>query len=188
MSALKFLAISGSLRESSHNTALLRAAAKHAPGDVEIELYDGLRDIPPYDQDQDAPGRRPAPVEELRRRITEADGVLIATPEFNYSIPGVLKNAIDWVSTDWTREEGLPLLRKPVAILGAAPTNFGSVRAQLALRQVFVWTDSDLVVKPEVIVFRSHERFDDAGNLTDETTIGLVQELVAALVEKARGN
>ncbi|WP_327352910.1 NADPH-dependent FMN reductase [Streptomyces sp. NBC_01304] len=188
MSALKFLAISGSLRDASHNTALLRAAQKHAPGDVEIEIYDGLRDIPPYDQDQDVPGRRPASVVELRRRIAEADGVLIATPEFNYSIPGVLKNAIDWASTDWSEDGGRPLHRKPVAIMGAAPTNFGSVRAQLALRQVFVWTDSDIVVKPEVIVFRSYERFDDGGNLTDDTTIGLVQDLVAALVEKARSN
>lgn len=122
---------------------------------------------------------------DLRRRIAEADGLLIATPEFNYSFPGTLKNAIDWASTDWTRQEGLPLHRKPVAIMGAAPTNFGTVRAQLALRQVFVWTDSDVVVKPEVQVFRSHERFDEQGNLTDETTIDLVRQLLGALKTKA---
>ncbi|WP_371616439.1 NADPH-dependent FMN reductase [Streptomyces sp. NBC_00454] len=183
--AFKILAISGSLRADSHNTRLLHAARKHQPGGLDIEIYEGLRDIPPYDQDLDNPQDRPAAVTELRRRITESDGLLIATPEFNYSIPGTLKNAIDWVSTDWTKQEGLPLHRKPVAILGAAPTNFGTVRAQLALRQVFVWTDSDVVVKPEVQVFRSYERFDESGNLTDETTIGLVRDLLGALKAKA---
>ncbi|MFJ5265723.1 NADPH-dependent FMN reductase [Streptomyces sp. NPDC088387] len=183
---LNVLAVSGSLRGDSHNTALLRAAQKHAPGDVRVEIFDGLRDIPPYDQDIDSPEQWPAPVADLRHRITRADALLIATPEFNYSIPGVLKNALDWASTDWTGTAGLPLHRKPVAIMGAAPTNFGSVRAQLALRQVFVWTDSDIVVKPEVIVFRAHERFDEAGNLTDETTIALLRNLLTALADKAR--
>lgn len=177
------LVLSGSLRADSHNAALLRAAKKFGAG-LDIEIYDGLREIAPYDMDLDTPRQRPAAVAELRRRIAAADGVLIATPEFNYSIPGVLKNAIDWVSTDWTKAEVLPLQRKPVAIMGAAPTQFGSVRAQLALRQVFVWTESDVVVKPEVIAFRSHERFDDAGNLADETTIDLLRGLLAALTVK----
>ena len=187
MSQLTFLGISGSLRADSHNTALLRAAQKFAPGDVNIEIYDELRDLPPYDMDQDTPEARPAVVQRLRDRINAADGLLIATPEFNYSIPGVLKNALDWASTDWTQTEGLPLHRKPVAVIGAAPTNFGSVRAQLALRQVFVWTDSDVVVKPEVIVFRSHERFDEGGNLIDDTTRDMLTGLVDALAAKARG-
>ncbi|KQX10698.1 FMN reductase [Streptomyces sp. Root431] len=177
------LAISGSLRADSHNTQLLRAAQKFNTGQ-DIEIYEGLREIPPYDQDLDTPELRPAAVNELRRRVLEADGLLIATPEFNYSIPGVLKNALDWLSTDWTRTEGLPLNRKPTAILGAAPTNFGTVRAQLALRQVFVWTDSDVVVKPEIHVFRSHERFDAEGNLTDEVTIELLQLLLNNLQSK----
>ncbi|KJY34966.1 NADPH-dependent FMN reductase [Streptomyces sp. NRRL S-495] len=184
MTASKIFAISGSLRADSHNTRLLKAAQKFNPGGQEIEIYEGLREIPPYDLDLDTPELRPAVVEDLRRRVAEADGLLIATPEFNYSIPGVLKNAIDWLSTDWTRTEGLPLHRKPTAILGAAPTNFGTVRAQLALRQVFVWTETDVVVKPEVIVFRAHERFDEEGNLTDETTIDLLQGLLTALQEK----
>jgi chromate reductase, NAD(P)H dehydrogenase (quinone) len=185
MNELKILGISGSLRADSHNSALLRAARKLTPAGISVEIYDGLRDIPPYDMDLDAPDRRPAAVQDLRDRITAADGLLIATPEFNYSIPGVLKNAIDWASTDWTGTEGLPLLRKPVAIAGAAPTNFGSVRAQLALRQVFVWTDSDVVTKPELIAFRSHERFDQGGNLTDETSAALLRELLDALAAKA---
>lgn len=184
MSDFKILGISGSLRADSHNTALLRAARKFQPGGLDIELYEGLRDIPPYDMDLDAPGRRPAPVDELRRMITEADGLLIATPEFNYSIPGVLKNALDWVSTDWTKAEGLPLHGKPIAIMGAAPSNFGTVRAQLALRQVFFWTNSDVVVKPELIAFRSHERFDGDGNLTDQDTTSLLQDLLNALKSK----
>ncbi|WP_433236887.1 NADPH-dependent FMN reductase [Streptosporangium sp. CA-135522] len=186
MTTFKVLAISGSLRADSHNTALLRAAQKHNPGGLDIEIYQGLRDIPPYDMDLDTPQDRPEIVQDLRRRVTEADGLLIATPEFNYSIPGTLKNALDWVSTDWTKTEGFPLLHKPIAIMGAAPTNFGSVRAQLALRQVFVWTHSDVVVKPEVIAFRSGERFDAAGDLTDEATIDLIRQLLSALKEKIR--
>ncbi|WP_406193857.1 NAD(P)H-dependent oxidoreductase [Kitasatospora sp. NBC_01560] len=184
MATSKILAISGSLRADSHNTRLLHAARTLDPGRQEIEIYEGLRDLPAYDQDLDTPEKRPAIVTDLRRRVLAADGLLIATPEFNYSIPGVLKNALDWLSTDWTKTEGLPLHRKPTAILGAAPTNFGSVRAQLALRQVFVWTESDVVVKPEVIVFRSHERFDAEGNLTDETTVGLLRGLLEALQGK----
>ncbi|MFI8965013.1 NADPH-dependent FMN reductase [Streptomyces sp. NPDC053493] len=180
----RILALSGSLRAASHNTRLLHAARKFNPGTAEIEIYEGLRDIPPYDRDLDTPERRPAVVADLRRRVQEADGLLIATPEYNYSIPGVLKNALDWLSTDWTKSEGLPLHRKPVAAMGAAPTNFGTVRAQLALRQVFVWTESDVVVKPEVHVFRSHERFDEDGNLTDETTVELLQELLSRLQAK----
>lgn len=185
MSGSKVLAISGSLRADSHNTALLRAAQKFNTG-LDIEIYDGLRDIPAYDQDLDTPHARPAAVADLRERINAADGLLIATPEFNYSIPGTLKNAIDWASTDWTGTEGLPLLHKPIAIMGAAPTQFGSVRAQLALRQVFVWTESYVVGKPEVIAFRSHERFDSDGNLVDETTIDLLRDLLYALTAKIK--
>ncbi|MFE0653666.1 NADPH-dependent FMN reductase [Streptomyces sp. NPDC059534] len=184
MSTSTILAISGSLRADSHNTQLLRAAQKFNPGGLEIEIYEGLRDLPPYDLDLDTPELRPAVVDELRRRVTEADGLLIATPEFNYSVPGVLKNALDWLSTDWTRTEGLPLSRKPTAILGAGPGSFGTVRAQLALRQILVCTDNDVVVKPEVHVFRSHERFDADGNLTDEATIELLQGLLTNLRAK----
>ncbi len=186
MSELTILGISGSLRTDSYNTALLRAAQTCAPDGLSVEIYEHLRDIPPYDLDLDEPRRRPAIVQELRDRVDAADGLLIATPEYNYSIPGVLKNAIDWVSTDWTETEGRPLLRKPVAVMGASPTNFGTVRAQLALRQVFVWTDSDVVVKPELMVFRAHERFDEGGHLVDGTTRGLLRNVLHALAAKAR--
>ncbi|WP_282779040.1 MULTISPECIES: NAD(P)H-dependent oxidoreductase [unclassified Nocardia] len=177
------LAISGSLSVGSHNTALLRTAQRLGT-DLDIEIYEGLRDIPPYDLDFDDPYRRPAVVTDLRRRITEADGLLIATPEFNHSMPGVLKNAIDWVSTDWAEVEGRPLLRKPIAIMGASPSRFGSVRAQLALRQVLLQTRSDVVVTPQVIIDNAHERFDDDGNPTDRTTVDLLANLLTALADK----
>ncbi|MFD9906250.1 NADPH-dependent FMN reductase [Streptomyces sp. NPDC059063] len=186
MRDLTFLGISGSLRGSSHNTQLLRAAQKFAPSGVEVEIYDGLREIPPYDLDQDSEDSWPTPVAELRRRITEADGLLIATPEFNHSFPGVLKNALDWASTNWSGKAGKPLEYKPVAVVGASPSQFGSARGQLALRQVLYGVHSDLVLTPEVTVFRSHERFDEAGNLTDEFTIGLLKELLDGLAAKAR--
>jgi chromate reductase len=172
------LAICGSLRAASYNGGLVRAATALAPPGMTVEIYGDLATIPPYNADLDtiAP---PAPVAALRERINAVDGLLLATPEFNYSIPGVLKNALDWASRVAV---GVPALRhKPIAIMGASPGNFGSVRAQLALRQMFLWTDSRVVVKPEVIVFRAHERFDDTGNLSDDATRALIEDLLASL-------
>ena len=184
MTDLNILGISGSLRDGSLNTALLRAAQKFAPAGMAITEYEGLAELPYYNGDLDTEEKLPEQVRELRELIRAADGLLIATPEYNYSIPGGLKNLIDWASRPSATSS---LLHKPVAIMGAAPTNFGTVRAQLALRQVFVWTHSDVVVKPEVMVFRAHERFDDAGNLTDEGTITLLQGLLDALKIQASG-
>ncbi|MFN8124946.1 MAG: NADPH-dependent FMN reductase [Candidatus Nanopelagicales bacterium] len=174
---MRIFAISGSLRNGSFNTALLRAAEQVAPDDMEFDHYEGLAELPHYNQDLDTDDP-PEVARDLRERIIAADGVLIATPEYNYSIPGGLKNAIDWASRPAASSA---LLHKPVAIMGAAPTNFGSVRAQLALRQCFVWIDSRVVVKPEVIVFRAGERFDDQGHLTDPATAELVTSLLLAL-------
>ncbi|MEU5810393.1 NADPH-dependent FMN reductase [Streptomyces sp. NPDC059650] len=182
MPELKILAISGSLRSESFNSALVRAAQKYAPGDMDIEIYEGLRDIPLYDEDQDVEPA-PAAVADLRRRIIEADGLFIATPEYNYGIPGVLKNALDWASRPAFDSS---LTGKPIAIAGAAPTNFGTVRAQLAMRQSFLWTDSKVVGKPELQIFRAAERFDEAGNLTDETAIEILKQLLDALGTKIR--
>lgn len=182
MSELTILGISGSLRGASHNSALLRAAQKHAPAGIAIDIFEDLREIPYYDQDFDT-DTPPQPVADLRRRIIEADGLLIVSPEYNYSIPGVLKNALDWASRPGS---GSSLHRKPIALAGTSMSNFGTVRAQLALRQMFLWTDSQLVTKPEVHVFRSQDRFDDAGNLTDDFTISLLQDLLTALAEKIR--
>lgn len=181
MSTLSVLGISGSLRAGSYNTALIRAAAELAPAGMHVEPYDGLRDIPPYSQDADT-DTPPEPVADLRRRIRSADGVLIATPEYNYGPPGVLKNAIDWAS----RPAADSALRgKPVALTGAAPSNFGSVRAQLALRQSFLWIDSVVVGQPELMVSRSHERFDADGKLTDPTTRETLVGLLRALADIA---
>ncbi|MEV8372307.1 NADPH-dependent FMN reductase [Kribbella sp. NPDC056861] len=182
MTDLKILGISGSLRTGSLNTALLRAAQKYAPSGLEISIYEGLEGLPLYNGDLDTEETLPAQVRELREQINAADGLLIATPEYNYSIPGGLKNLIDWASRPAATSS---LLHKPVAIMGAAPGNFGTVRAQLALRQVFVWTHSDLVVKPEVMVFKAAERFDEGGNLTDEDTVTLLQGLLDSLKTKA---
>ncbi|RSN56111.1 FMN reductase [Amycolatopsis sp. WAC 04182] len=182
MTELKILAISGSLRDGSYNTALLHAARKRNPGGMTIELYRGLGDLPLYRQDLDT-ASPPEPVADLRRRVAEADGLLIATPEHNASLPAALKNAIDWASTPAAES---PLPGKPIAIVGASPGAFGSVRAQQALRQILASIGADVVVKPEVTVFRSHERFDGEGTLTDDFTASLLAELLAALAGTIR--
>ncbi|MFD8491790.1 NADPH-dependent FMN reductase [Amycolatopsis sp. NPDC059657] len=177
MNEVNILGISGSLRAGSMNTALLRAAQKHSPAGVSLTLYDGLSDIPLYNGDLDT-AEPPAAVQRFRQAITDADGLLIATPEYNYSIPGVLKNALDWASRPATSSA---LLHKPIAITGAAPGNFGTVRAQLALRQVFLWTRSAVLTRPEVMVFRCAERFDQAGDLIDGETANLLRDQLIAL-------
>ena len=170
--------LSGSLRKDSFNTRLLHAATHLTPTGMDIQVYEGIGALPHYNADLDH-DRPPAEVNELRQRVTEADGLLIVTPEFNYSIPGVLKNALDWAS----RPVGdSSLFRKPVAIMGASPGNFGTVRAQLALRDVLLWTDSRVVTKPEVHVFHVPEQFDADGSLK-EGTAGLVSALLGALAD-----
>src|SRR6266576_903599 len=160
---MKVLAISGSLRSGSHNTRLLRAAAEFLPDDVEFELWDGLKAIPPYDGDDDT-DPAPAAVAQLRAAIAGADAVLIATPEYNSSIPGQLKNALDWAS----RPIATNVLRnKPVAVVGASAGAFGAVWAQAELRKVLSATGAR-VVEGEVAVGHAPTRFDDDGRLTDD--------------------
>ena len=184
MTDLNILAISGSLRAGSFNTALVRNAQKHAPAGVAISSYDGLGDLPHYNADLDNDENLPESVARLRLAIADADGLLIATPEYNYSIPGGLKNLLDWAS----RPAASSVLRhKHIAIAGATPGQFGTVRAQLALRQVFLWTHSHVVVKPELLLFGAAQRFDEGGNLTDETTIDLLRGLLTALHDQIRG-
>jgi len=181
MSSHHVLGICGSLRSGSFNAALLRAAVEQAPAGMTIEISDALRELPPYDGDLDTPERRPAAVADFRHKVEQADGLLLVTPEYSHSIPGVLKNALDWVSAELP--EGLPLRRKPVAITGSSPSAFGSVRAQQTLRQVLFSTHSDVVLRPEVAVFGAYQRFDEQGRLTDETTAGLLHDLLRALAE-----
>jgi chromate reductase len=178
---LTIFGISGSLRAGSYNSALLRAAVSLAPPGMKIEVYSGLRALPPYDQDLDTDDP-PSPVADLRARIRAADGLLISTPEYNYGVPGVLKNAIDWASRPAATS---PLKRKPVAVMGAAPGAFGSVRAQLSLRQSLLWTDSDVVTKPELMVFQAGQRFDAAGDLVDAQAQEVLRALLSALVRKS---
>ena len=153
---MRILAISGSVRRDSHNTRLLRHAAERAPAGVEIEVWDGLKSIPPYDEDDDDRSR-PAPVAELREAIAEADGLLFATPEYNSSIPGVLKNAIDWASRP---RATTPLQGKPAAVIGATTGSFGAVWAQAELRKVLA-SDRRPRGRPRAPGRKAHEAFDD---------------------------
>src|SRR5437763_15782132 len=138
---MNVLGISGSLRRDSHNTALLRAAAELLPEGVELELWDGLKTVPPYDEDDDLESA-PAAVAERRAAIAGADAILFATPEYNHSIPGQLKNALDWASRPLATN---PLRNKPAAVVGASTGAFGAVWAQAELRKVLSATGARVV-------------------------------------------
>lgn len=181
-SPLVVCGIAGSLRTGSLNRALLRAARELAPVGMEIRIFDGMADIPLYNQDVEALGD-PEPVQALKRAIGEADALLVATPEYNHGVPGVLKNAIDWASRP---AGGSVLARKPAAILGASPGVTGTARAQSQLRQAFVFTNTPVVPQPEILVYRAHEKFDADGRLTDEKTREFVGKLLHELVDWTR--
>ena len=161
---MRVLAVSGSLRSGSYNTSLLRAAIEAAPEDVDVELFDaaGIAELPVYDQDLDS-REAPEPVARLREAWGSADALLFATPEYNGSIPGGLKNAIDWASRP--RLEAA-LLNKTVAVVGASTGQFGAMWAQADLRKV-LGTAGARVVGDELPVTRAHEKFDSAGRLLD---------------------
>ena len=172
--SLHVLGISGSLRRASYNTALLRAAAELMPPGMTLEIFD-LAPLPLFNQDAEKPF--PEAVVELRTRLAQADALLIATPEYNSSISGALKNAIDWAS----RPPKQPLAGKPVAIMGVSTGNFGTVRAQLHLRQVLTHVGALPLGKPEVLVARAEQAFDAEGRLVDAAARGFLQDLLAAL-------
>lgn len=174
--------IAGSLRKGSYNRALLRATQELAPDGMEIRIFDRIAEIPLYNQDVEAEGD-PEPVEALKRAIGEADALLIATPEYNHGVPGVLKNAIDWASRPPRKAV---LAGKATAILGASPGITGSARAQTQLRQAFVFTDTPALPQPEILVYRAHEKFDAEGRLTDAKTREFVGKLLVALADWAR--
>ena len=176
---MKILGISGSLRRDSYNTGLLRAAAELLPEGVELELWEGLKAVPPYDQDDDGP-EAPAAVAELRSAVAGADAVLIATPEYNASIPGVLKNALDWVSRPLRSN---PLRNKPAAVIGASTGAFGAVWAQAELRKV-LGTIGARVLEGDVAVGHAPTRFDEDGRLTDEQLLEQLPKVVTALVDR----
>lgn len=169
--------IAGSLRRGSYNRALLRAAREFAPEGMELRIFDRLSEIPHFNEDIEAEGD-PEPVQALKLAIGEADALLIATPEYNYGVPGVLKNAIDWASRP---PRGSVLAGKPTAIFGASPGIVGTARAQLQLRQALGFTDTPAVLQPEILVYRAYEKFDAEGRLTDETTRKYVRKLLLQL-------
>lgn len=171
---IHILGISGSLRAGSYNTALLRTAAELLPPDMTIEIVD-LAGMPVFNVDQEKPF--PEAVNQLRDRIAAADAVLIATPEYNSSISGALKNALDWAS----RQPQPPLAGKPVAVIGASTGLFGTARAQVQLRQVLTHLGALVLPKPEVMVAKAEEAFDENGNLISESARGFLKELLARL-------
>ncbi len=148
------LALSGSLRSGSHSSELLRRAAASAPGDVELVLYEGLKEIPPYDADDDLPGAQPVAVQRLKAALAAADAVLIATPEYNHSIPGALKNALDWVSRPLLES---PVRNKPAAVISSSTGMFGGVWAAAETRKVLGALGAR-VLDEAVTVPKAHER------------------------------
>ena len=174
----RILGISGSLRRDSHNTSLLRAAAETAGPEVELMLYDGLKEIPPYDEDDDIHPRPPS-VARLNARIADADAVLFSTPEYNASIPGQLKNAIDWVSRPVATNA---LRNKPVAVVGASTGAFGAVWAQAELRKVLAALGAR-VLDLELPVPHAHTRFEEGGLTDDEIRAGLAEAIEALAAE-----
>lgn len=177
---IRILAIAGSLRKQSYNKGALRAAQQLCPEGAIIEIFD-LDGIPPFNQDLE---KNPHPrVNELKQRLRAADAVLLATPEYNYGMPGVLKNAIDAASRPYGDNAWSG---KPVALMSAALSMGGGVRAQYQLRQCFVFLNMEAVVQPEVAIANAPERFDKEGNLTDETSKKLIGQLLRNLMDKAR--
>jgi len=174
------LGIAGSLRRASYNRAALRAARDLVPDNAKLDIFE-LDGIPCFNQDDEL--QPPARVIELKTRVRAADAILFVTPEYNYSIPGVLKNAIDWASrpygdSAWTG--------KPVAVMGASIGMFGTARAQYHLRQVFVFLNMHPLNQPEVMIAKAAERFDANGNLTDEKTRDLIRQLLQDLLAWTR--
>src|ERR1039458_2587981 len=163
-SPLTILGIAGSLRRGSFNRMALAAAQRLVPADAKIETFD-LHGIPPFNQDEEA--TPPAVVTEFKKRIRAADAILIVTPEYNYSVPGGLKNARDWASRPYGDNAWND---KPVAIMGASPGLLGTARAQLVLRPLLTFLNMHIVNQPEVMIAKAHEKFDANGNLTDETS------------------
>jgi chromate reductase len=177
---VRILGIAGSLRSQSFNRAALRAATELVPEGATLETFE-LDDIPGFNQDEEQ--NPPAKVTELKKRIREADAILIVTPEYNYSIPGVLKNAIDWASRPYGDSAWNG---KPAAIMGASVGTIGTARAQYHLRQMMVFLNMFPVNQPEVMIGNASERFDAEGNLTDDATKDFIRQLLQNLVEWTR--
>ena len=177
----RVLAISGSLRKSSYNGGLLQAAVDHAPEGVEIEILDGLESLAPYNEDRERD--RPDSAETLVAKIEDADALLIATPEFNTTMPGQLKHLIDWGSRPYG--PGAALYGKPVAVVGASSTDYGAMWAQDHVRKALGIAGAR-VADTELSVPRAQEKFDEDGRLTDSETLEQLEHVVRSLTEHHR--
>ena len=177
---IRILGIAGSLRRESYNRAALRAATQLVPEGATIEVFE-LDGLPGFSQDEEQ--SPPPKVVELKRRIREADAILIVTPEYNYSVPGVLKNAIDWASRPYGDSAWNG---KPAAVMGASIGAIGTARAQYHLRQMMVFLNMFPINQPEVMIGNAQDRFDSQGNLTDNTTKDLIRQLLQNLMEWTR--
>jgi chromate reductase len=180
-SPTRILGIAGSLRRASFNRGLIRAAIELAPPGITVATYE-LDEVPIYNADVEADGD-PAPVAALKRAIDEADALLLATPEYNHCIPGVLKNAIDWASRP---ARASVLSGKPVAVMGASPGRGGTARAQAQLRDGLTYTGSLVLPLPELLVPLAGEKFDDDGDLFDDATRAEVRDVLIALAAWSR--
>jgi len=184
---MTILGIAGSLRKKSYNRAALRAAQQLVPEGAKLDIFE-LDGIPMFNQDEEQ--NPPDKVKQLKAQIRAADAILLVTPEYNYSIPGVLKNAIDWASRPYGDNAWQG---KPVAVMGASMGTLGSSRAQYHLRQVFVFLDMLPLNKPEVMIGNAGQQFDEAGNLVDKDTKNHIRALLESLVswthyhERGRG-
>ena len=177
MRQISILGIAGSLREASFNRRALAAAVELAPEGVSIRPFQHLAEIPLYNEDVKTRGFPPA-ASEFREAIAGSDALLFVTPEYNFSVPGVLKNAIDWAS----RPPDMPLIGKPVAIMGASTGLVGTVRAQLHLRQILSGLNMPVLARPEVLIREAAGKFDGNGRLIDEDT----RKHIRTLLEKLR--
>lgn len=177
---IHIVGICGSLRRDSLNALALRVAAAELPEGATMDEAD-IAGLPPYDEDVREEGI-PQSVQDLADKVRAADALLIVTPEYNYSIPGVLKNALDWVS----KTKGQPFRRKPIALMGASPELAGTSLAQHHLRQIFVCLNAYVLPEPEVMIGGADEKFDSAGNLHDEKALAAIRKLMPALVDWSR--
>ena len=177
---IRILGIAGSLRRDSYNRAALRAATELTPAGATLDVFE-IDGLPGFSQDEEQ--NPPAKIVELKQRIREADAILIVTPEYNYSVPGVLKNAIDWASRPYGDSAWNG---KPAAIMGASVGMIGTARAQYHLRQMFVFLNMFPINQPEVMIANASERFDAAGNLTHEPTKEIIRQLLQNLVDWTR--
>lgn len=179
----KIVGLCGSLRKGSYNAMLLKIAGDLLPEEIEFEVvsYD---DIPVYNADNDMPeaAERPLSVVKFREALAKADAFIITSPEYNYSIPGGLKNAIDWAS----RGKDSPLMHKPVALMGATQGMWGTVRMQAAFLPVFTFLNMNPVLQPEVLVAQAQNKFDEQGNLKDEAAIGIIKKKLENLISASR--